>query len=71
MAVTDTSSCEMQRALAPGGTLYFSNNFRRFRLDEPAITQFAHIEDISASTIPPDVGRNPRIHRSWRLTHPD
>ncbi|HEU4813608.1 MAG TPA: bifunctional 23S rRNA (guanine(2069)-N(7))-methyltransferase RlmK/23S rRNA (guanine(2445)-N(2))-methyltransferase RlmL [Xanthomonadaceae bacterium] len=54
--------------LAPGGTLYFSNNFRRFRLDEAAIAQFANVEDISASTIPPDFERNPRIHRTWRLT---
>ena len=54
--------------LAPGGVLYFSNNFRRFRLDEPAIAQFANVEDISASTIPPDFERNPRIHRTWRLT---
>ena len=54
--------------LAPGGVAYFSNNFRRFRLDEPAISAFATIEDISASTIPPDFARNPRIHRAWRLT---
>jgi 23S rRNA (guanine2445-N2)-methyltransferase / 23S rRNA (guanine2069-N7)-methyltransferase len=54
--------------LAPGGALYFSNNFRRFRLAEVAIAAFAHIEDISASTIPPDFARNPRIHRAWRLT---
>ncbi|HTM70111.1 MAG TPA: bifunctional 23S rRNA (guanine(2069)-N(7))-methyltransferase RlmK/23S rRNA (guanine(2445)-N(2))-methyltransferase RlmL [Luteimonas sp.] len=54
--------------LAPGGVLYFSNNFRRFRLDAEAIAQFATCEDISASTIPPDFARNPRIHRTWRLT---
>jgi 23S rRNA (guanine2445-N2)-methyltransferase / 23S rRNA (guanine2069-N7)-methyltransferase len=53
--------------LAPGGVLYFSNNFRRFRLDAEAIAQFATCEDISASTIPPDFARNPRIHRTWRL----
>ncbi|MDG6348745.1 bifunctional 23S rRNA (guanine(2069)-N(7))-methyltransferase RlmK/23S rRNA (guanine(2445)-N(2))-methyltransferase RlmL, partial [Luteimonas sp. 8-5] len=53
--------------LAPGGVLYFSNNFRRFRLDAEAIAAFAHCEDISAATIPPDFGRNPRIHRTWRL----
>ena len=53
--------------LAPGGVLYFSNNFRRFRLDEAAIAAFAQVEDISASTIPPDFARNPRIHRAWRL----
>ena len=54
--------------LAPGGALYFSNNFRRFRLDADAIAAFADVEDISASTIPPDFARNPRIHRAWRLT---
>jgi len=54
--------------LAPGGVLYFSNNFRRFRLDEEAIAGFARCEDIGPATIPPDFARNPRIHRAWRLT---
>lgn len=54
--------------LAPGGVLYFSNNFRRFRLDEVAVAAFADCEEISAATIPPDFERNPRIHRCWRLT---
>ncbi|MFZ5655508.1 MAG: bifunctional 23S rRNA (guanine(2069)-N(7))-methyltransferase RlmK/23S rRNA (guanine(2445)-N(2))-methyltransferase RlmL [Pseudomonadota bacterium] len=53
--------------LAPGGVLYFSNNYRRFRLDEEQVGQFAEVEDISAHTIPPDFERNPRIHRCWRL----
>jgi 23S rRNA (guanine2445-N2)-methyltransferase / 23S rRNA (guanine2069-N7)-methyltransferase len=53
--------------LAPGGVLYFSNNYRRFRLDEAAVGDFAMLEDISADTIPPDFARNPRIHRAWRL----
>lgn len=56
--------------LVPDGVLYFSNNFRRFRLDGDAIAAFADVEEISASTIPPDFGRNPRIHRAWRLQHP-
>jgi len=54
--------------LAQGGVLYFSNNFRRFRLDTEAVAQFAECEEISASTIPPDFERNARIHRAWRLT---
>ena len=53
--------------LADGGVLYFSNNFRRFKLDEAALAEFGTLEDISASTIPPDFARNPRIHRAWRL----
>ena len=52
--------------LAQGGALYFSNNFRRFRLDAEAVAQFADCEEISASTIPPDFERNGRIHRAWR-----
>ncbi|QOW21484.1 bifunctional 23S rRNA (guanine(2069)-N(7))-methyltransferase RlmK/23S rRNA (guanine(2445)-N(2))-methyltransferase RlmL [Novilysobacter avium] len=53
--------------LARDGVLYFSNNFRRFRLDEAAVAEFASCEEISAQTIPPDFARNPRIHRCWRL----
>ncbi|GAB2500515.1 bifunctional 23S rRNA (guanine(2069)-N(7))-methyltransferase RlmK/23S rRNA (guanine(2445)-N(2))-methyltransferase RlmL [Pseudoxanthomonas sangjuensis] len=53
--------------LAPGGVLYFSNNFRRFRLDEAGVAAFANCEEITAQTIPPDFERNPRIHRAWRL----
>ena len=53
--------------LMPEGVLYFSNNFRRFKLDEDAVADFAECEDISAQTIPPDFERNPRIHRCWRL----
>lgn len=53
--------------LSFGGTLYFSNNYRRFRFDEAAVSAFADCEEISAATIPPDFARNPRIHRAWRL----
>lgn len=54
--------------LAPGGVLYFSNNFRRFRLDAESVAGFAECIDITAQTIPPDFARNPRIHQAWRLT---
>lgn len=53
--------------LAFGGTLYFSNNYRRFRFDTAGVSAFADCEEISAETIPPDFARNPRIHRAWRL----
>ena len=56
--------------LAPGGLLLFSNNFRRFRMDEPALAEFARVEDISARTIDEDYERNPRIHRAWELRKP-
>jgi 23S rRNA (guanine2445-N2)-methyltransferase / 23S rRNA (guanine2069-N7)-methyltransferase len=53
--------------LARDGVLYFSNNFRRFRLDEAAVAEFAVCEEISARTIPLDFERDARIHRCWRL----
>jgi Predicted N6-adenine-specific DNA methylase len=55
--------------LAPGGTLYFSCNRRRFRLD-PALAQEFHIEDITARTLDPDFARPPPPHRAWRITQP-
>ena len=56
--------------LARDGVLYFSNNFRRFRLDEAAVATFAECTEISAATIPADFERNARIHRCWRLRRP-
>ena len=53
--------------LAPGGLLMFSNNFRRFRLDEAAVAEFARVSAISEQTIDADFERNPRIHRAWEL----
>ena len=52
--------------LLPGGVIVFSNNFRRFKLDEAALSDF-EIRDISAATIPFDFERNPRIHQAWEL----
>ncbi len=49
--------------LAPGGVLYFSNNFRRFKLDENAVAEFARCEEISAGTIPPDSSARPHPPR--------
>jgi len=54
--------------LAEGGTLVFSTNMRRFKLDAEAIEAAGlTVEDISAATIPPDFSRNPRIHRCFLL----
>lgn len=57
--------------LAPGGLLLFSNNFRRFRLDEGAVMAFARVAEITRTTIDPDFARNPRVHRCWELQHPE
>lgn len=52
--------------LAPGGVLYFSNNFRKFQLDEHLQERYA-VEEISAQTLDPDFARNSKIHRAWRI----
>ena len=53
--------------LAPGGNLYFSTNFRRFRMDQEALKDLI-IEDISVAMIPEDFARNARIHYCWRIS---
>jgi len=52
--------------LAAGGVLYFSNNFRKFQLDEGLAARY-QVEEITASTLDPDFARNAKIHRAWRL----
>jgi 23S rRNA (guanine2445-N2)-methyltransferase / 23S rRNA (guanine2069-N7)-methyltransferase len=51
--------------LAPNGVIYFSNNSRRFKLDEDSLAGVS-IREISKQTVPEDF-RNKRIHRCWRL----
>jgi 23S rRNA G2069 N7-methylase RlmK/C1962 C5-methylase RlmI len=51
--------------IAPDGIVYFSSNFRRFKLDEAALSDYV-IHDITRKTIPEDF-RNQRIHKCWKL----
>ncbi|MBA3755879.1 MAG: bifunctional 23S rRNA (guanine(2069)-N(7))-methyltransferase RlmK/23S rRNA (guanine(2445)-N(2))-methyltransferase RlmL [Nitrosomonas sp.] len=53
--------------LAPGGTLYFSTNFRRFKMDQEALSDLI-IENISAAMIPEDFARDAKIHYCWRIS---
>lgn len=56
------------KLLAKGGVLYFSTNFRRFKLDVEALSGLK-IDDITADSIPEDFARNPKIHYCWRITN--
>ena len=51
--------------IAPGGVVYFSTNFRRFKLAEEQL-EGVTVREISRQTVPPDF-RNRRIHRCWRM----
>ena len=49
------------------GTLIFSNNYRKFKIDLKAFDKL-NINEISDSTISEDFKRNSRIHRSWIIS---
>lgn len=54
------------KLLADDGVLYFSTNFRRFKIDLESLAGL-HINDITAATIPKDFARNPKIHYCWSI----
>ena len=55
--------------LKKDGQIIFSNNYRRFKLDQ-ALEELFSIEEISRNTLPEDYTRNQKIHRTWVLTLP-
>ncbi|TWT90431.1 Ribosomal RNA large subunit methyltransferase K/L [Pseudobythopirellula maris] len=59
----------LARRMAPGGVIYFSTNFRRFKLYEDALGGLS-AHEISRQTVPEDF-RNKRIHRCWVLRKQD
>lgn len=57
------------RLLLPGGKLYFSTNFRHFKL-APIISERYEVKDISAETIDQDFKRDQRIHQCFIISKP-
>jgi 23S rRNA (guanine2445-N2)-methyltransferase / 23S rRNA (guanine2069-N7)-methyltransferase len=55
------------KLLRPEGTLYFSTNLRKFKLDRCIQDEF-NVIDISAKTIPVDFSRRRNIHQCWQLS---
>jgi 23S rRNA G2069 N7-methylase RlmK/C1962 C5-methylase RlmI len=53
------------RMMNPRGIIFFSTNFRRFKMDESRI-ESNEIHELSRQTVPLDF-RNRRIHRCWRI----
>ena len=56
------------RLLAADGTLVFSNNYRRFKLD-PSIAERFAVTDFHQESLDPDFQRNPRIHTCFLIRH--
>lgn len=52
--------------LSPRGTLIFSTNLRKFKLDQGAL-EGLWIKEITRDTLPRDFERNPRIHSAWEI----
>lgn len=57
------------RLLNPDGVLYFSTNFRQFKLD-PSLREKYSIQDISSHTIDQDFKRNNKIHHCFKIVLP-
>jgi 23S rRNA (guanine2445-N2)-methyltransferase / 23S rRNA (guanine2069-N7)-methyltransferase len=53
--------------LLPVGVIFFSNHFRRFKMDHESLPDLL-IEEITKKTIPVDFARTPRIHNAWKIT---
>ena len=54
--------------LNEGGKLYFSNNFKKFNLDESLKESFI-IHEITGKTLPPDFKSSKNHHRCWLVQH--
>jgi 23S rRNA (guanine2445-N2)-methyltransferase / 23S rRNA (guanine2069-N7)-methyltransferase len=52
--------------LTARGTIVFSNNYTRFKIDAAGLAAF-EIDDIGRTTVPEDFARNPRIHACFVL----
>lgn len=52
--------------LAPGGTMIFSTNYTKFKLNDEIYEKYI-VEDITEKTIGEDFKRNPKIHKCYLL----
>ncbi len=55
----------LRHHMTPGGIVFFSTNYRRFKFDAGKLQGYA-CREITRRTIPEDF-RNQRIHQCWRL----
>ncbi|HRJ53729.1 MAG TPA: bifunctional 23S rRNA (guanine(2069)-N(7))-methyltransferase RlmK/23S rRNA (guanine(2445)-N(2))-methyltransferase RlmL [Candidatus Thiothrix moscowensis] len=59
---------DCMRLLEKDGTLVFSNNFRKFKLD-PGIERAYAVQDYRLQSLPEDFQRDPKIHGCWLIRH--
>jgi len=59
---------QCMRLLPADGLLIFSNNLRRFRLDD-ALGERYRVQDCTPASLDKDFERNSRIHQTWFIRH--
>ncbi|WP_038141651.1 bifunctional 23S rRNA (guanine(2069)-N(7))-methyltransferase RlmK/23S rRNA (guanine(2445)-N(2))-methyltransferase RlmL [Thiothrix lacustris] len=59
---------DAMRVLSAEGTLIFSNNFRKFKLDAEVGEKYA-VQDYRKQSLPLDFERDPKIHGCWLIRH--
>jgi 23S rRNA (guanine2445-N2)-methyltransferase / 23S rRNA (guanine2069-N7)-methyltransferase len=55
------------KLLKTDGVLYFSNNYRNFKLDYEALAGQCRAKNISKQCSAPDFARRPNIHHCWEI----
>jgi 23S rRNA (guanine2445-N2)-methyltransferase / 23S rRNA (guanine2069-N7)-methyltransferase len=57
------------RLLRPDGVLIFSNNYRKFKIDQELLRGY-EIKEITDQTLDPDFKRNSKIHVCYEIRWP-
>jgi len=61
---------QSMRLLETGGTLIFSTNLRKFKMNRDALQEF-QLENHTDASLDPDFQRNQRIHQCWKIRFKD
>ncbi|MFN7097856.1 MAG: class I SAM-dependent methyltransferase, partial [Gammaproteobacteria bacterium] len=56
------------KSLATDGVLIFSNNFRKFKLDDTLLDAY-EIENYKTKSFDPDFARDEKLHHCWLIKH--
>jgi len=60
---------QLSKLMAPGGSIVFSNNKRKFKIDSEVLAKAGlQVREITGPTLPKDFERNPHIHNCWLVT---
>ena len=58
----------IMKRVEKGGVMYFSNNFKKFKLDE-FVSKWYQVEDLTRWSTPPDFGQQGMPHHLFAIRH--